>query len=583
MTHANLELPRAFGHVVAEAIPGILKHQTAEGAIVYSKEAPIIYPQQAIFPLAFVWAGMDPDQRWKKHGEVRTCIEKVGNFLLERFNEKGEFTYDSYGYKVQGVDQRLTYAWIEGMRILREAGGDFNYAAWSKKIAAACETLIEHRLRKLEGVRRFVGRVMGTSTNHVALYGSTIYRAGQVLQRPDLCAYILPIARALAADIHPDGYWDEHNDLLRTAGPTPSYNYLTHCGMALLAEWTGEAVFKAAVERSTRFHGNFCYPDASFCDLIDERVRYDATPRIWGLFGFSHSPAGRGTALAHMRNWLPTRKSAEEVAPEALARMCENHLYWHQGDTAPAPFERYDHRALLTLPAGIFRKGEWCVALSAMKAVNPEDPVYRHNPFGHDRQKLFSVWHEKTGLILDGSHSKNQPEVSTFFADSTQKNSASADANSADFYPMGGSVGEDNADWVVQAAYKTFFGSVRIRPITATALQIDLSVDHAACNCPIEAGFTLKPREALLSGLSGKSLKLESEPASATGKELGGGFQVGSVIVKGPSEMRVAWPLSPFNSYAADHKSGPGASMLRVSISLTPSAQRATFVISIAQ
>ncbi|MCW8133682.1 MAG: hypothetical protein KIS92_25275, partial [Planctomycetota bacterium] len=140
MTHP-VELPQAFGRVVAEAIPGILKHQTADGSIVYSPLAPIVYPQQAIFPLAFVWAGLDPDQRWRKHGEVRACIENLGGFLLSRFNEKGEFSWDSHGYQITGVDQRLTYAWIEGLRILREAGADHDFAAWGKKIAAACETL----------------------------------------------------------------------------------------------------------------------------------------------------------------------------------------------------------------------------------------------------------------------------------------------------------------------------------------------------------------------------------------------------------------------------------------------------------
>lgn len=582
MTH-SLELPQAFGRVVAEAIPGILKHQNEDGSIVYNPQAPIVYPQQAIFPLAFAWAGLDPEKRWFKHGEVRTCIEKLGAYLLSRFDDKGEFTWDSYGYKITGVDQRLTYAWTEGLRILREAGADHDFDAWGKKIAAACETLIEHRLRKLEGVRRFVGRVMGTSTNHVALYLSTIYRAGKVLGRPDLCDCALPLARALAADIHPDGYWDEHSDLLRTAGPTPSYNYLTHCAMGLMAEWTGEAVFKAAIERSTRFHGNFCYPDASFCDLIDERVRYDETPRIWGLFACSHSPEGRGTALSHMKHWLPSRHSSEDVAPETLARMCENHLYWHGGDYAPAPFERWDHRAQLTLPAAIFRKGEWCVALSAMKATNPEDPIYRQNAFALDRQKLFSVWHEKTGMILDGSHSKNQPEFSTFFAASTQKNEASPKAENSDYYPMGGAVGEIDSDWVVQADFKSFSARVTLRPITETALQIDLCADHAACNCPIEAGFTLKPREPLLSGLSGKSVQLEDNPATATGKELGGGFQTGRIILKGPAEMRVQWPVAPYNSYAADHKPNPSARHLRVSVLLTPKQNRATFVLNIAK
>ncbi|MBI3829608.1 MAG: hypothetical protein HY291_08830 [Planctomycetes bacterium] len=312
-------------------------------------------------------------------------------------------------------------------------------------------------------------------------------------------------------------------------------------------------------------------------------MRYDATPRILGLFGFSHSPEGRGTALAHFKGWLGARKNVEDVAPEALARMCENFLYWKSGETAPAPFERYDHRAVTTLPAGIFRRGAWCVGLSAMKATNPEDPVYRENPFALDRQKLFSVWHEKTGMILDGSHSKNQPENSTFCAESTDKNSAAPAAMTADYYPSGGAAGEDDADWVVQATYKTFFGTVRIRPITENALQIDLSVDHAACNCPIRAGFTLKPRESLLSGLSGKTVKLEESSVEATGKELGGGFQIGSVIVKGPEEMRVAWPLSHFNSYAADHKAGLGAALLRVYVDLTTKQNRVTFVVGIAK
>lgn len=577
----TLALPHAFGHVVAEGIDEILKHQQADGSINFNPAAPVVYPQQSIFPLAFVYTGRDPEQRWLKHGAVRTAIEKLGKYLCERFNEQGEFAWDSHGYKVQGVDQRLTNAWTEALKLLRDAGADFDYGAWSKKILAACDTLIEHRLKRLAGVRRFLGRVMGTSTNHVSLYCSTVYRAGTVLNRPDLVEFILPIARALAADVHPDGYWDEHNDLLRAAGPTPSYNYLTHCGMALMAEWTGEAVFKAAVERSTRFHGNFCYPDASFCDVIDERVRYDSNPRIWGLFGFSHSPEGRGTALAHMRGWLRHFQSNDTKSPEALARMCENHMYWHAGDAAEAPFERHSHRAMLTLPGGIFRSGPWCVGLSAIKALNPEDPVYRENPFGLDRQKLFSVWHEKTGLLLDGSHSKNQPEGGTFRAESTNKNSASPKAQTADYYPMGGAVGEDDGGWVVNAAYKTFFGTVRLRVLSDSALQVDLSADHAGCNVPVAAGFTLKPRGTLVSGKSGKTLLLEAEALTATGKELGGGFQAGLASIRGPEHFELHWPFAPFNSYAADHKSNPGANHLRVSVQLTPANPRATFVIGI--
>jgi hypothetical protein len=323
--------------------------------------------------------------------------------------------FDSYGHDVHGVDQRLTYAWVEGLRLLREAGVDLPYDKWGEKILAACQQLMDHRMKKLVGVRRFISRVLGTSTNHVALYVSTVYRAGQVLKKPELCEFALPIGRALAADIHPDGYWEEHGDLLRTGGPTPSYNYLTHCGTSLMYEWSGDAVFLDAIRKSTLFHGNFCYPDASFVELIDERVRHSAVPRVWGLFGFSHTPAGRASARAHLENWLKLSEK-KDLPPESLARHCENAMYWHAGKEAPAPFQQREHRATLTLPAGIFAREGWCVALSAMAAINPEDPAYRNNEFGLDRQKLFSVWHEKAGLLLDGSHAKNQPENSTFRA-----------------------------------------------------------------------------------------------------------------------------------------------------------------------
>src|SRR5581483_5606429 len=121
-------------------------------------------------------------------------------------------SFDSYGYAVTGVDQRLTYAWLEALAILNDAHGKFEFDRWADKIERAARTLCAKRA-KLASVRRFVVRVMGTSTNHVALDLATIYRAGVVLKQRDLRDFALPIARAMAADIHPDGYWDEHSDL----------------------------------------------------------------------------------------------------------------------------------------------------------------------------------------------------------------------------------------------------------------------------------------------------------------------------------------------------------------------------------
>ena len=565
----STEFPGVFGRLVAEAVPGILRHQRPDGSIIYDEKAPLIYPQQAIYPLAFCFAGKDPERRHAGSPEIARAIAKLGTFLLERYDDTGHFQYDSYGYAVKTIDQRLTFAWVEALRLLRESGADFDYARWGGKIEKACEMLIEHRLRKLEGVRRFIGRVLGTGANHVALYFSTIYRAGEVLNRPDLQAYVLPIARAMAADVHPDGYWEEHSDLLRTGGPTPSYNYLTQAAFALLYAWTGEGVFRAALERSTRLHTHFSYPDARFFDLIDERVRasHDDAPRVWGLFGFSHSPEGRGCAVAHFNGWRKTVSDVEAISPELLARLCENFTYWSPGETLTPPFERSEHTARMILPAAIFRRKSWCVGLSAIRATTAEDAAYADNPFSLDRQKLFSVWHEKTGLLIDGSHSKGQPENSTF---------AGPPGFPADYLPCGGSVGEENMELVARAAYKTFFGEVRIRPLSATTLQIELSVDPAGCNGTYTAAFTLPRRAQALTGLNGREFALGDAPLELSAADLGGGFKFGNVTVTG-ADVRVNWPMAPFNSYTADHKAWPHTYALRVSMEL-PLQRRSTLV-----
>ncbi|MCL2648389.1 MAG: hypothetical protein FWD61_15495 [Phycisphaerales bacterium] len=572
----KLLLSRVFAEVVSEGVEPMLEAQRADGTIVFDPALPIVYGQQGVMPLAFCYAGYGTNPEHKKSAKIEEAIRKLAGFLVARFDDQGRVHYDSHGYDVNTVDQRLTYAWTEGLRMMRDvAKADMPYEKWGDKILRACHYLVEHRMAKLVGLRRFISRVLGTSTNHVAHYVSTVYRAGQVLGKRELCDFALPIGRALAADIHPDGYWEEHGDLLRRGGPTPSYNYLTLSGMALMYEWTGEQVFADAIAKATAFHGNFSYPDGSFNDLMDERVRYDALPRVWGLFGFSHTAAGRGMALQHMENWLslhavPPRKA---MTPESLARHCENFLYWHDGPVEMAAYQRADHQALLHGgEAGVFRKGKWYVGLSAMPATNGEDPAYRNNPFGLDRQKLLSVWHEKTGLILDGSHSKDQRAFSTFAARAEYAD---------DFYPAGGQVVEEGREMVAKVAYKTFFAEVRVREVAGGKLEIELGVDPAGNRGPFAVGFTLRRIAEVVRGFNGKELSLGREKFVVSGEELGGGFTYGGVRIEGVADMRVSWPLSPFNSYAKSGQSSSSASQVKVETELTMERRKMVFVIAV--
>ncbi|MCL2640359.1 MAG: hypothetical protein FWD53_05905 [Phycisphaerales bacterium] len=568
-------LPQSiFAKAVSDGTEPTLQAQQLDGSIIFDPTLPICYAQQAVMPLAFCYAGLggggaNPDH--KNSPKIKNAIHKLTEFLVPWFDDKGCIRYDSYGYEVHSVDQRLTYAWTECLRLMRDvAKTDLPYDKWADKILRACHHLIEHRMTKLVGLRRFISRVLGTSTNHAALYVTTVYRAGQVLGKKELCDFALPIGRALAADIHPDGYWEEHGDLLRRGGPTPSYNYLTHKGMALMYEWTGEKVFEDAIKKSTEFHNNFSYPDGTFNDLIDERVRYNTTPRVWGLFGFSHTPSGRGMALHHMQDWLADQPG-KTILPESLARHCENALYWHEGPIETPTYQQPNHKAFLQLGAGVFRKNQWHIGLSTIPAINPEDSAYRTNPFALDRQKLLTVWHEKTGLLLDGSHSKDQREFSTFAAQATYAD---------DYYPAAGEIVEENGTMIAKAAYKSFFAEVRVREVNGK-LEIEFSIDPAGNRGPFAVSFTLRRIAETLRGLNGKEFPLTDEKFVAFADALGNGFTYANAKIEGPPNMRVSWPLAPFNSYAKDGKSSPAASQIKVDAELTFENRNATFIITV--
>src|ERR1035437_8792614 len=102
-------LPGRFAEVVAQGIEGSLEHQQADGSIMYNPGAPFVYPQQAIMPLAFCYAGLGPKAEHAKSATLREAILRLGDFLVSRCDDQGRIHWDSHGHDVNTVDQRLVY------------------------------------------------------------------------------------------------------------------------------------------------------------------------------------------------------------------------------------------------------------------------------------------------------------------------------------------------------------------------------------------------------------------------------------------------------------------------------------------
>ncbi len=555
------KFPGAFFDAVVEQLPTLLKYQQEDGRILYNPKQNFTSPQNAIFPMAFCLT--TGESAWRKSASLRDSLRKLTGWLEKKTNANGEVQIG----EVFHVDQRLIYAWIETTRLLRDAKEDFPFDVWEKKILGACEKLIEHRIRHTIGLKRFLGRVMGTSTNHYSLYLAAVQRAGMVFGKTEFCDLVRPLAKALAADVHPDGYWEEHGDLTREIGPTIAYGYLTHGGMSLLYEWLKEPIIKEALIKSASFYSKFLYPDATFLDVMDERVRYHhwPRPRSWGLFGFSHTPKGRGSAAAHFASWL--KKPFGETFSEELARHCENFMYWHPGEMEMPDFVSETHQAQMTLPAGVFRKKSWCLGLSGMRATIPEDLAYRENSFAFDRQKLFSVWHDRHGLLIDGSHAKWQPENSTF---------AALIQKQWDYYPIGGNVRSNGDQFGVSARYKTFTADVSLKTVNDHELAIEFQADFSAFVGTIWASFTFIRIAQEIKGENGNTWGLGEDAFEISRKDFGQNFKYGAVEVSSLADMRVQWPFKPYETYySKDHKPEPHAYIVRLAIPLTPQSPKA--------
>src|SRR5262245_22070822 len=294
--------------------------------------------------------------------------------------------------------------WLDTYRLLQAELGADRRARWRKEI----ETIVKWFARETAGridFPRYQGPYIRTSTNHLALFASTVYLAGRVLPNKEWEALGARALHRLASEEQTaDGYWGEFTD----NGPATGYNYLTMTCVALYYEHSRDAEALEALRRATDFHKHFTWPDGTPVETINGRNRHwGVSP--WGHFGFSHWPDGRGYAefLANFLSPPKTGGGRQALGTKAIGRIAQSALYYHEGATEKAPQELADYAHRMNVQAGIRRSGPWTVCLSGL--IDP--PI--DSQFTLDRQGHLSIFHDRLGLIITGANSRNQPELAT--------------------------------------------------------------------------------------------------------------------------------------------------------------------------
>jgi hypothetical protein len=502
----------------------------------------------AILAPAVLYAKRDPDNPRYRDPKMLALALRLGD-LFAAENEKG-------AYKPRLDSDWDTYIWLEAWRLLEPDLGAERRARWRRALEENIAPLVPDATERLD-FAWYQSPFIGTSPNHYAQWAQLLYLAGRIFTKPDWEKLGAQILHRFAAQEHsPDGYWGEHS----SAGPTTGYDHLTLSAVALYWEYSKDPAAIQALRRSTDFHKYFTYPDGTPVEVINDRNRYWA-PSAWAQFAFSNFPDGRRYA-----EFLAGFFHPEKLSVDALGRLAQDALYYHEGPTEPIPQDqpRYAHQ--MTVPAGIRKTGPWVVCLSGI--ISTQSPTSR---FYLDRQANLSVFHSKLGLIITGANSKRQPELATF---------SEKIRNEVFHMPMSSRLAMSDARDRLSLAYSTFFSDLYVP--TPSDRDVSLRFVIAGKGSPpdeaaLHLQLVLKPGE-ILETAAGRNITVSAARTDLSPDAIGGEIRHHGWTLKVDPNARLQWPVYPHNPYADAPETSLDRAVATISVPLRLKSRQGHYV-----
>jgi hypothetical protein len=518
---AELTLPAALLDYVVQAVQAQL--DSGKG---WADTRP--YNWQVIRALAYLYC--EADSPLKGDGRLADAIREVHQAICDRD---------------EPPDNRLTGHLADARDILKKAGSLDLVPGIDEQIARGAEPLAA-KLRSYRHITHFTSANQGTSTNHVAVYTCAVHRAGEVLGIDEYLALARATMDGLVADMDPDGYWAE-----TTGGPTTSYNNLTYCCTGRMARWTGEKRYHEAAQCGARFHRRFSYPDGCDLETIDGRVRYKRNPHLWGFFVQSETPQGRAFAARCMETLFQRRPPATmgSHGGEWLSLLCEDHALWVDGPVGGLELDRQHYVEPLRVPGAVRRHGPWFVCLQGITHL-PRN----YGSFTIDRISLFSLWHEETALIVNGSgepgETKHLPAQSFRFTPEWDKwPYAVPERAELDM----GTPGSDQPARLT-AEYRGGTAKMAVHFVSDQELRLEVQACARTDYYPVPFTLQLELRD----GDRVNGVTLGEEPVELAESGLQGAIDTERFAIAFPAQgARLVWPHDPYNPYNREHFKSP--------------------------
>jgi hypothetical protein len=502
----------------------------------------------AILAPAVLYAKNHPDNSHYHDPKMLALAIRIGDLLASE-SEKGT-------YEPRLDSDWDTGLWLEAYRLLASELGEDRRTRWRREIEKNVTLLVPDLKERLD-FPWYNSPYIGTSPNHYALWASLIHLAGRMFGNEEWVQLGTQVMRRYATvEQTSDGYWGEHS----RAGPTTGYNHLTFTALASYWENSQDATVLPALRQATDFHKNYTYPDGLPVEVINDRNRHWRVD-AWGHFGFSHFPDGRRYA-----EFLTGFFEGDKLAMDALGRISQDALYYHEGPTEPIPqdLDRYSHQ--MTIPAGIRKSGPWVVCLSGL--ISTQAVTSR---FYLDRQGNVSVFHRKTGLIITGANSKRQPELATFSERLPEQRI---------HLPLSSRLQMNDEVDRLSLAFNTFFSDLYVPAPSDKELKLRFAITGKG-TLPEKATLTLqlclKAGEPLETA-TGRKIVLGQERVELPSAETGEWVRHNGWTLKLAPTTQLVWPVYPHNPYADAPETSLEYAVGTLSVPLSLKAQAGHYI-----
>jgi hypothetical protein len=455
---------------------------------------------------------------------------KLGDLLADEAEKDKAENKQHYEWEI--------HFWLDALRLLDKDLGAERRARWQREIEKIGRWFAGEVAARID-FPRYQGPYIRTSTNHLAIFASTVYLAGRVLPSKEWETLGARAMHRLAAQEQTaDGYWGEFTD----RGPTTGYNYLTMNCVALYWEHSHDPAALEALRRATTFHKHFTWPDGTPVETINGRNRHwGVSP--WGQFGFSHWADGRGYAefLAGFFHPsppapLPGGEGRTGLGSKTIGRLAQNALYYHEGPTEKTPQHVSGWFHQMKVPAGIRKTGPWTVCLSGLI----DTPI--DSQFTLDRQGHLSIFHDKVGLIITGANSRGQPELATFLEKSKERITT---------IPLSSRLRMHDDRDRLGLGYHTFFAELEVPPPSQERLPFRFAITETGRgrlqDVKLNLQLCLKAGETLTTATS--KIVLGQDRVELGPAQIGGVLRHRGWALRVDPNARLVWPILPFNPY----------------------------------